>query len=665
MGTVAVGVLLLAGCSTAAAPAAPVPPTASTSPDIPRLAGNLVQRSIAPPPTMRLAEGLLPPTNKWFSGLVFGETAQPVFPFPIRYAPTDGGFSASLPGTEDSANAVLATAGSPVTVDLGATSALVSRYDEVSVTLEYRDGDAVLGYTTLAEGSPLVSYRAEGAQDVTLGTAIDSAGDGRGTVTVGADTWAVVTTSGTIDGKTVALDAGGTLVLFPVPDGADENALMASAAPLASVTTAFAATDKGQETTLTYVTESGDPTLVVPLPHQSGAATCGETAFVTIYGDVPLCDTGVLRFTTPDRSASAELDLSGITDAERAELTAQLKKDVAATETFAADTYFGGKSLYRASMLLQLARQLGDEESVSSLTADLTAAFDRWTQPDGCAERAQECFVVDPALGTVVGLAPSFGSEEGNDHVFHYGYFLYAAAVVAQEDPSLAERWAPVLDVLAADIATAPGTDTGFPALRGFDPYFSHAWASGYSSFADGNNQESSSEAVTAWAGLSLWAGVTGNAEMSKLADWLLSGETASALAYWVNPDLSGQQFAAFENDLVSINWGGKRDFATWFSPEPSAVIGIQLVPMSPSSGYLGTAAAGGAEQIGRLVEAAAPNGYDVMFGDFLLMYRSLAGGEEARAALAEARKLPDERIDGGDSRTYLLAYILSNTSRG
>ncbi|HEY8588860.1 MAG TPA: glycosyl hydrolase, partial [Naasia sp.] len=513
--------------------------------------------------------------------------------------------------------------------------------------------------------SPLVSYRAATAQEVTIDAAIDPAGDGRGTVTVGGDTWGVVTTSGTLDGRTAALDAGGSLVLFPVPDGADADALMGSAAPLASVTTAYAATEDGQETTLTYVTESGDPTLVVPLPHQTGAADCGDPAFSTIYGDVPLCDTGELRFTTAAGTAAPALDLSGISDEEHAELSAQLKEDVAATETFAADTYFGGKSLYRAAMLLQLARQLDDQESAESLTADLTEALDRWTEPGGCDARGQECFVFDPALGTVVGLAPSFGSEEGNDHHFHYGYFLYAAAIVAQEDPSLTERWAPVLDVLAADIATAPGTDTGFPALRAFDPYFSHSWASGYSPFADGNNQESSSEAVTAWAGLSLWASASGDAELGNLAAWLLSAETASALAYWVNPDLSGDQFSAFGHDLVSINWGGKRDFATWFSPEPSAVIGIQLVPMAPSSNYLGSEAAGGPEQIGRLLDAAAPDGYDVMFGDFLLMYRSLAGGDEARAALEEARTLPDERIDDGDSRAYLLAYILSNTSRG
>ncbi|HEY8590177.1 MAG TPA: 1,3-beta-glucanase, partial [Naasia sp.] len=129
--TVAAGALLLAGCSTASSEAGttPTPATGSTRApsDIPALIGDLVQRSVAPTPPMRLADGLLPPTNKWFSGLVFGEAAQPVFPFPIRYAPTPTGFAASLPGTEDSANAILSTAGTPVSVDLGATSALVSR----------------------------------------------------------------------------------------------------------------------------------------------------------------------------------------------------------------------------------------------------------------------------------------------------------------------------------------------------------------------------------------------------------------------------------------------------------------------------------------------------------------------------------------------------------
>ena len=59
--------------------------------------------------------------------------------------------------------------------------------------------------------------------------------------------------------------------------------------------------------------------------------------------------------------------------------------------------------------------------------------------------------------------------------------------------------------LLAADIGSS-AANGAFPDLRVFDAYASHSWASGTSPFADGNNQESSSEAVTAWTGLALWA---------------------------------------------------------------------------------------------------------------------------------------------------------------
>jgi hypothetical protein len=49
------------------------------------------------------------------------------------------------------------------------------------------------------------------------------------------------------------------------------------------------------------------------------------------------------------------------------------------------------------------------------------------------------------------------------------------------------------------------------------------------------------------------------------------------------------------------------------------------------------------------------------MFGDFLLMYSALAGPEEAAVALEEAAALSDERIDDGNTRSYLLAWIMAH----
>ena len=62
---------------------------------------------------------------------------------------------------------------------------------------------------------------------------------------------------------------------------------------------------------------------------------------------------------------------------------------------------------------------------------------------------------------------------------------------------------------------------------------------------------------------------------------------TSRAPAYWTNFDQSQPVYSGYGHKIVSLNWGGKRDYATWFSPEPAAMLGILVIPMSPSSTYL------------------------------------------------------------------------------
>ena len=58
-------------------------------------------------PITRLADGLIPPTNRWFSGLAFGEEAMPVFPIPLSFGLTDAGFAFGLPTMTTSEKAIL------------------------------------------------------------------------------------------------------------------------------------------------------------------------------------------------------------------------------------------------------------------------------------------------------------------------------------------------------------------------------------------------------------------------------------------------------------------------------------------------------------------------------------------------------------------------------
>src|SRR5699024_9794619 len=89
--------------------------------------------TIAP---VRLAAGLVPPTNRWFSGLVFGEQPQPVFPRPLSIGMTPEGFGVGLAEPVTSERAIVAPHVPAVTVDVGAASSRVSGYDDASVTVD-------------------------------------------------------------------------------------------------------------------------------------------------------------------------------------------------------------------------------------------------------------------------------------------------------------------------------------------------------------------------------------------------------------------------------------------------------------------------------------------------------------------------------------------------
>ena len=667
----------LTACTSGAPDAAPDAGVSRSGPSIfparqvDPLVSALPQESLKALPAARLADGLIPPTNRWFSGLVFGDEPMPVFPLPLSFGLTENGFALGLPDV--SADSAVITGGftGQVSVDVGADEQIVTAYDEASVTIGQRAAGRDLGSTVIAEGSPFVSFTAADDLTLQLATAFrpaTGAGDGVWTAELAGTTYGLVS-DGTLSGTGLNLAAGGSATWFALPENGTLTALAEAARhPVTGTHLAYGSGPDAATTTIRYDTADDGDTLIAALPHQSAGLAdgmdCDAGEYPSIFGTLTLCRGPELSWTVPTVAPSGALDLSKLGDADRQRLADRVRADVTATPTFAADTYFGGKSLYRAANLLEVARQVGADDAAAELTSRLTDALDEWTEPDGCSDRAERCFVYDPDAKGVVGQAASFGSDEFNDHHFHYGYFLYAAAVVAAEDPDVVDRWAPVLNLLAADLASSGGSGL-FPDRRVFDAYAGHSWASGTSPFGDGNNQESSSEAVSAWNGLALWAAVSDQSTLATQAEWMLSAEAASARAYWTDFDLDDPVYRGFDHTVTSLVWGGKRDYATWFSAEPSAMLGILVLPMSPVAGYLG----GDPDRVTANLSDALPGppddagSYDVMFGDYLLMYAALQGPEAASAALDAAGSLPEERIDDGNSRAYLLAWLMQHAS--
>ena len=240
------------------------------------------------------------------------------------------------------------------------------------------------------------------------------------------------------------------------------------------------------------------------------------------------------------------------------------------------DTYWAGKSLGRVATLAWIAHELGDEDSTGRLVRSLEAELGDWF--DGLAPGH---FYYDATWRSLIGFPAGYQSgTELNDHHFHYGYFLAAAAAVAALDPAfgIERRWGAMIDLLIADVANDDAADERFPRLRYFDPYAGHSWASGPAMFDDGNNEESSSEDMNFAASLALWGMVTENAKRRDLGLYLYE-TTASAIAsYWFDVDHDVYP-PGYGHPVAGIVWGDGADFGTWWDPNPVYVHGINVLP--------------------------------------------------------------------------------------
>ena len=328
-------------------------------------------------------------------------------------------------------------------------------------------------------------------------------------------------------------------------------------------------------------------------------------------------------------------------------------------------TYWVGKGLGATAQLMSVAEAEGNTKMRDNLLELLKSRFESWFDGKGSTY-----FVQDSRLGTFVGVPQEYNSINAmNDHHFHYGYWVKAAAHVALRDPDWAsqQKWGGMVEKIIADIATDERGRADFPFLRNFDVYEGHSWASGDANFDAGNNQESSSEAVNAWAGLVLWGEATGNRRLRDLGIYLLTTEIASINQYWF--DLDRQVLAPeYGKPFASMVFGGKYAFNTWWTQEPRQIFGINLLPITPASTYLGAKP----EYVRNLVAAlpADVKAYQArgmsdgtpadIWQDVIASYAAL-GDPEAGFALWNRRG----SVEAGETRSRTLHWLSSLREMG
>jgi Glycosyl hydrolase family 81 C-terminal domain len=193
-----------------------------------------------------------------------------------------------------------------------------------------------------------------------------------------------------------------------------------------------------------------------------------------------------------------------------------------------------------------------------------------------------------------------------NDMHFHYGYFIFSAAVVSHFDPEWGRQMFERVLLLIRCIANPSDEDEFFPTWRHKDWFQGHSWASGIAVvFLNGKNQESSSESIAAYEAIALYgntmvsawekAGAHSEAriarEIEQAGQLLTATELRSARAYWhVSDDEEVKIYpSSYTPKTIGILWQTMAQCQTWFGAAAYLAYGIQLLPLTPISEFRDT----------------------------------------------------------------------------
>jgi endoglucanase Acf2 len=397
-------------------------------------------------------------------------------------------------------------------------------------------------------------------------------------------------------------------------------------------------------------------------PHQWRYATVPLTEMT--YGSVRgLMKAGIgsgFETQIPIQGVLPFLPAQGIQDRER--MLGYLKEEAAKKTGGFGDTYWEGKLLGRLATLSGVAEAAGAPDLRNVFVSEIKRRLENWFS--AAPGKEQAVFYYNGVWGALLGSRPSYGSDRPlNDHHFHYGYFIRAAAEVARLDPAWARSWGPMVRLLIRDIASPERGDSMFPYLRCFDKYAGHSWASGDANFADGNNQESSSESMNAWYGMMLWGEATGDKLVRDTGIGLFNMERTAVEEYWF--DVHGQNFPKdFPNVALGMIWGGKGAFGTWFSGDIDCIHGINWLPFTPASIYMGRHPDYVRKNHDRIVERRkGGRDYNNGWGDLLIMFYALS---DPAAAAAFIDSTPNCKLEGGNTHAFMYhwIYTLNNLGR-
>ncbi|KAG9519047.1 endo-1,3-beta-glucanase, partial [Aureobasidium melanogenum] len=324
--------------------------------------------------------------------------------------------------------------------------------------------------------------------------------------------------------------------------------------------------------------------------------------------------------------------------------------------------YYSGKALAKFAAIVYAVHDIGNNATLSiSGLQKLKTAFDTFVRNEQTLP-----LVYESSWGGAVSSGTyqtgdsdlDFGNTYYNDHHFHYGYFVYAAAVIGYLDPSWLNQgtnkaW---VNMLVRDYSNSVTTDAYFPFSRSFDWYHGHSWAKGLFESGDGKDEESSSEDNLSVYSIKMWGRTIGDKAMEARGNLMLAIEARSMQNYFLYTSDNKVQPPEFIGNKVSgVLFENKIDYTTYFGSNPEYIHGIHMIPAGfPFSAYVRTQ-----KFVTEEWNAFFSNGRANVDGGWRgILYANLATIQPAASyAFFSDPKFNPAYLDGGASLTWYLTY--------
>ncbi|KAI9824472.1 MAG: hypothetical protein M1826_007335 [Phylliscum demangeonii] len=435
-------------------------------------------------------------------------------------------------------------------------------------------------------------------------------------------TWLLYATGSSLDLQTVSITMlkatstfSGTLQVAKTPSGsASEEAVFDAAAGLFPTAATLSASTQATRGTYTLCwtkagVDTSRPLIMFALPHHvqsfdnvtasamtsvqlqtttKGLATAVlKDAWALMEPDLPT-DVGFAPWSLPSRSSIAfsNATIQALNVAGANELSQDINN-----QTNLDSMYFSGKALSKFATLIYTIHDIAKNATLAKGGLDrLKAAFAVFSnnlQKFPLVYETAWKGVVSNASYVTGNPGVDFGNTYYNDHHFHYGYFIHAAAVIGFLDPT----WLPAnqdwVNMLVRDVANPSEDDPYFPVFRSFDWYHGHSWAKGLFESGDGKDEESSSEDAFFAYAMKMWGRTVGDAKMEARGNLMLAILARSLRNYFLMESTNQNQPATFiRNKVTGILFENKADHTTYFGSNPEYVQGIHMIPIHPGSAY-------------------------------------------------------------------------------